>query len=169
MALYENYPTINYNGFVVKDITIKLGVLDHLKNVVSVYENYIIENGDTPEIVAHKFYDDAELHWIILMMNDIIDPLFDWPLDIKAFDAYVTANYGAGNEHKPHHYEDNGLVIYYVPPDINNPYVNLPANLTLVTNRMHEERINEEKRKIKILDKQYIADIESEARNVLNG
>jgi len=166
-SLYENYPTINWNGYVVKNLTIKLGILNHLKTVISVYDDYIVESEDTPEIVAHRFYGDAELHWVILLMNDIIDPFFDWVLPNDALKSYVKSNYGAGNENKPHHYEKGGYNVFYAPPDVNNPYVGLPVDTKLVTNFEYEESLNDEKRKIKIIDKKYISFIESELKSAL--
>jgi len=168
MALYENFQTINWNGYVIKNLTVKLGIINHLKNIISVYSDYIVEGEDTPEDLGNKFYGDSELHWVILLMNDIIDPFFDWALPNDALSAYVTANYGVGNEHKPNHYVRDGRRVFYTPPDINNPYVGLPIGTTLVTNYEHEEFLNDEKRKIKILDKQYISFIESELKTVLS-
>ena len=42
--------------------------------------------GDTPEIIASKYYGDPEKHWIVLLANDIINPFFDFPLNYQEFE-----------------------------------------------------------------------------------
>ena len=54
-------------------------------------------DGETPEIVADKFYNDSELYWIILMANEMIDPRFDWPLSYVNLLNYVDNKYGTAN------------------------------------------------------------------------
>lgn len=61
-------------------------------NSVTYYE-YDIQDGDTPEIIATKFYNSAERHWIVLMMNDIVDPQYDWPLDQRTIIQFVDSKY----------------------------------------------------------------------------
>ena len=64
-------------------------------NSVTYYE-YDIKDSDTPEIIASKFYDSPEKHWAVLLINDIIDPQWEWPMDqrtmIKFIDEKYTAN-----------------------------------------------------------------------------
>lgn len=92
-------------------VIIKAGIKDNL----SLFDEYDIVDGETPEIVAHKFYNNAGYHWLILHMNDIIDPRFDWPLSTRMLNLYIQSKYtGAFNIH---HYEDtrtnvvNGRII----------------------------------------------------------
>jgi hypothetical protein len=59
----------------------------------SLYYEYYIKDGDTPEIIASKYYGDAELHWVILIFNDIIDPYYDWPMEYRQFQSYITDKY----------------------------------------------------------------------------
>jgi len=64
------------------------------KNTTVSYE-YDIQDSDTPEIIASKFYDDPERHWIVLMFNNIIDPQFDWPMDYKTLISFIDNKYSA--------------------------------------------------------------------------
>ena len=54
-----------------------------------------IRDGDTPEILSYKLYGTPEKHWIILLMNDIVDPLFDWPLKQQNVINFVNSKYSA--------------------------------------------------------------------------
>ena len=54
---------------------------------------YDISDGETPESLAHRMYGSPEYHWIILMFNDIIDPLFEWPLESRKFEKHIKKKY----------------------------------------------------------------------------
>lgn len=62
-------------------------------NTAIAYE-YQIADGDTPEIIAHKLYGDSNRHWIILLFNKLINPLYEFPLSGLAFEKYVTNKHG---------------------------------------------------------------------------
>lgn len=65
------------------------------KDNTAVSYEYDIQDGDTPEIIADKFYDDSERHWIVLMFNDITDPQFDWPMDYRTLISFIDEKYSA--------------------------------------------------------------------------
>lgn len=84
----------------VTNIITRFSFESQLKQNSIVFYKYQIQEGDTPEIIADKYYGNPEYHWVVLLFNDIIDPQFDWPLDqntlIKYIDTKYTAN-GAAN------------------------------------------------------------------------
>jgi len=65
------------------------------KENTAVFYKYQIQDSDTPEIIAAKYYDDPEKHWIVLLFNDIIDPQYNWPLKYSSFINYVNEKYAA--------------------------------------------------------------------------
>lgn len=67
----------------------------NFKENALVFQKYDIVDGDTPESIAYKLYDSAERHWIILAMNNIIDPQYDWPLDQITLGNFINAKYTA--------------------------------------------------------------------------
>jgi hypothetical protein len=89
---------------VVTNITNRASLSDEVKNNLSLYDEYDIKDGETPELLADKFYGNPELHWLILHYNEIIDPRFDWPLDTNNLNRYVAGKYA--NVNAVHHYED---------------------------------------------------------------
>ena len=66
-----------------------------LKQNSAAFYKYQIQDSDTPEIIAAKYYDHPERHWIVLMFNDIIDPQYDWPLQYSTFINFVDKKYTA--------------------------------------------------------------------------
>lgn len=65
------------------------------KDNTSVSYEYDIQDSDTPEIIASKFYKDPERHWIVLLFNDITDPQFDWPMDYRTLISFIDDKYSA--------------------------------------------------------------------------
>jgi len=105
--LFRYYPKTFYtsNNSVtgvdaVTNIITRFSFENSLKQNANAFYKYQIQDGDTPEIIADKFYGNVEYHWVVLLFNDIIDPQFDWPYDqntiIKYIDQKYTAN-GAAN------------------------------------------------------------------------
>ena len=78
----------------VTNITARFGFEATLKENSAAFYKYDIRDGDTPEIIATKYYDSPERHWIVLMFNDIYDPQFDWPLDERNLITYIDTKIG---------------------------------------------------------------------------
>lgn len=103
MAKYFNYfPKTLYSANnstsgldTITNIIARFGFESTLKQNSSSFYKYSIQDTDTPEIIAEKYYDNAERHWIVLMFNDIVDPQFDWPMQPRVFINYVDAKYTA--------------------------------------------------------------------------
>jgi hypothetical protein len=70
-------------------------ILDDLKNNSVVFYKYNVQEGDTPETVAHKYYGDPYKYWIVMYSNQLMDPLWDWPMNYQTFIDYLTAKYEA--------------------------------------------------------------------------
>ena len=79
----------------VTNITARFGFEQDFKNNSAVYYEYDVQDSDTPEIIANKFYGSPERHWAVLMINDIVDPQFDWPLDQRTIISYIDEKYSA--------------------------------------------------------------------------
>jgi len=79
----------------VTNIVSRFGFEQSFKNNSSVYYEYDIQDGDTPEIIASKFYNSPDRYWVILMINDIVDPQFDFPLDQRTIISFIDEKYSA--------------------------------------------------------------------------
>jgi hypothetical protein len=103
MARFFNYfpktvytANTNSSGLdTVTNIISRFGFEQKLKDNSAAFYKYSIQDSDTPEIIAHKYYDNSERHWIVLLFNDIIDPQFDWPFKYETFINYVDKKYTA--------------------------------------------------------------------------
>lgn len=103
MAKYFNYfPTTVYsannasNGLeIVTNIIARFGFEKSLKENSAAFYKYDVQDSDTPEIIASKFYDSPERHWIVLSFNEIYDPQWDWPLPQDSLIKYINDKYSA--------------------------------------------------------------------------
>jgi hypothetical protein len=103
MAKYFNYfPKTFYtlqsdaDGLdAVTNIISRYGLEQSFKENSSVFYKYDIQDSDTPEIIAAKMYGSSERHWMVLAMNDIIDPQFEWPLEYRTMIRFIEEKYSA--------------------------------------------------------------------------
>lgn len=109
---FENFPLTYYTVYddlsnvkIVTNITVRSKLSNDALNNLLLYDEYDIKDGETPEIVADKFYNNPQLHWVVLLTNEIIDPRFDWLLSINNLYRYCEGKYD--NVYGVHHYEDN--------------------------------------------------------------
>jgi hypothetical protein len=73
-------------------------LIDQLRENPLLFYEYAIQEGDTPEIIAEKYYEDPYRYWVVLLSNEILDPLWDWPLDNLTFLSYIDAKYATEAE-----------------------------------------------------------------------
>jgi hypothetical protein len=61
---------------------------------IEVFYQYSVQDGDTPEIVASKYYGDPNRYWMVLFANQMIDPYFDWILNQNDLNNNIIEKYG---------------------------------------------------------------------------
>ena len=155
--MYFNFfPTVDYvnvgqsNSKTVTNILKRAAIREVVKDNLAIYTKYIIKSGETPESVAFNVYGDAELHWVILLTNDIYDRYHQWPMNVNQFLAYVNEKYT--NPNATHHYEisqssgDTSVKI-----DIGSDNTGYPS-ATAVTNFEYEESRQDALRQIRLLN-----------------
>jgi hypothetical protein len=122
------------------------------------FQKYIIRDGDRPDTLAHQFYDDSDLHWLIMYANgmSISNPWYDWPMSHLTLSKFITKKY-PDNEYSTHHYEDtNGYMVDYQDQTGAVEEISTAAvGATAVTNFVYEERLNDSKRTIRVMERQY--------------
>ena len=168
---FENFPLIPYDSVgngnfkLVTNLLKRVAVRSKVKINASYYDTYDVKEGEPPEMIADKLYDDPELHWVILLLNDITDRYHQWPKNQNQFLAYVNDKYS--NIDSTHHYEisqvsgDTTIKI-----DIGTDNTDYPA-ASIVTNFEHEEDLQDKKRKIRLLDPSYVEDFVAEFEKLM--
>jgi len=165
MAYFDRFPLMTYdmkNNNVYKlvpDILRRVKLRASIKSGVFLFDKFDVPMGDKPEDVAFKFYGDAELHWVILMTNDITDRYYQWPMTQPQLEAFLTDKYD--NPDGIHHYEitrTSGRTTANGPGDYSHLVeCNSDEDGALsVSNRDYEDRLQDQYRQIRLLDPKYI-------------
>lgn len=171
------------------NVLFRLKILEQVKKNIYAYYEIIIPEGETPTTIADKYYGDPEYHWIILLANDISDPLFDWPMTYRDFQKYIKSKYGslAAAKTTTRHYLKTitrtlstgsvdtfnfeiGADEFAATPGYTLNTFELESGDTLqevvttssVSFYDYEQEINEKKRTIKIIKKEYVSNILNE-------
>ena len=130
---FKNFPYTYYSlddvatTQIVTNISLRVVLSNELKKNFALFDKYDIKDGETPEILADKFYSNPQLHWIILHTNDILDPRFDWPLTTNNLVLFTQGKYN--NVNAPHHYVDANSIITNA-----NVYLNSSSQFTNFNN-----------------------------------
>ena len=169
---FDNFPTIPYdsegNGKFkdVKNLLRRVGVRAKIKTNTMLFDTYDVKNGESPESIAFKLYNDSELHWVIMMINNITDRYHDWPMSEAQFLQFVNDKYS--NVDAIHHYEipqssgDTSKKINIGTTNSDYP------TATAITNYEHEQEQQDIKRKIRLLDPSYIPSFVAEFKSLMN-
>ena len=143
----------------VTDLMTRVKVREKVADEISLYDTYDVPSGERPEDTAFKHFGDAELHWVILLTNNITDRYYDWPLSFQDFETFITDKYA--NPDGIHHYEvtrSSGKTTGNGPSDYSHKIeVNSDASgAQSVSNREFEQRLQDQKRQINLLNPSFL-------------
>jgi len=175
MTYFNYFPLMAYdikgdkNYKLVTELIKRVKVRNAIKDGLVIFDKYDVKYGENPEDIAFKYYDDAELHWVVLLVNNIVDRYYEWPLTDPQFQAFLTDKYGAGNEDSVHHYE---LAQTSGPTSSSDDSHMLEVNsdtenATTITNREYEEREQNKLRQIRLLDRRYVSQFVEEFERLI--
>ena len=177
MAYFERFPLMAYNmkgdenykllPNILKRVKLRAGI----RSGMFLFDSYDVVAGERPEDIAFKYYGDPELHWVILMTNNITDRYYQWPLKQPELEAHLEDKYGAGNEDDVHHYE----IPQSSGPTSSRDFSHMVEcnadedNVSIISNREYEERKQDEYRQIKLLDPRFLDAFVEEFENLIRG
>jgi len=98
MKYFQTIPkiaSIDYIGnyVVLTNLLVRAEIIPSLLNNPALFYQYDIQDGDTPEIIADKYYGDSYRYWLVLFANQIIDPQWNWPMNSNLFRDYLVDKY----------------------------------------------------------------------------
>ena len=151
---------------------------------VTSFDYYLVQDNERPDIIAQKVYDNADLDWVILVTNNITNIRDQWPLSNNDLYNYCLEKYGSDtNIMATHHFEtkeikdrfgrlilkkelivDENFEFTYAKDDYSTVTVK-PAQS--VSNYNYEQRLNEDKRKIRVLKIEFLSAFISDFRNIM--
>lgn len=185
---FRQVPNLNYNNLepsskisdyvLMKNLFRRGKIRDDILNNLTYFTKYSIVGDERPDSIAHKFYDDESLDWIVLLCNNIINVSNEWPMNQNSFNNYLLEKYQTyENIYATHHYEtiqikdsieniivNSGIVVekdYKITFYDSNLgiYITRGVNESIVksiSNYDYELNIENNKRNIYILKPQYL-------------
>ena len=178
MAYFDRFPLMAYDVAgnesykLLPNILKRVKLRSGLRSGSYLFDSYDVQDGERPEDIAFKLYGDAELHWIVLMTNNVTDRYYQWPLTQPQFQEHLTDKYGAGNEDATHHFEkttDSGKTSSSGPNDFSHKVEcnSDDGDPDIITNRQYEQRKQDQYRSIRILDKRFLDTFLEEFDNLI--
>ena len=187
---FQHYPQINYDitgekpskTKTVINLMLNAKIKSIIKNDIINYFSYSIPESERPDITSFKIYGDVKYTWLIFLINDIYDPIFDWPLNSREFGNYVKNKYVtlAAAKNGVHHYEQivrtrteatgtsEAIPEATIEVDITTYNALDTVDRNIVYCYDWEITRNDAKREIKLIDRRYVAEILSEHSEKLN-
>jgi len=185
------------NSLLLTNILARANLLQNFLSSPAIYYEYDIQGGDTPEIIAHKYYGDVYRYWVVLFANEIIDPQWQWPMSGVVFESYINSKYTlASPSVNPlttvHHYEKqidtldistnitttnkisisqntyNSLTTGTTNYSLATGTVKVTISKNLINIYNYELQLNEDKRSIKILKNNYVGQLEKQLKSLMS-
>lgn len=159
------FGTISYNGIETADIFHDFNKF--YKNIESNYilKEYSIKNSPRPELLSQILYGTTKYYWVLILINKVYDPFYDWIMSEQSVHEYTAQKYqytGGPNAISYHESSDGekfwNVVSYPDAPNIwydrydeTRSYPQFKGSLVPVTNIEHELNENEKRRVINII------------------
>ena len=167
MSYFSRFPMMVYdvkgndNYKLLPDILRRVKQRNAIASGQFIFDTYDVVNGEKPEDIAYKWFGDAQLHWVILMTNNVTDRFYQWPMSQPQFQAFLEDKYD--NPDGIHHYEitkSSGNTSSSGPNDYSHLVeVNSDTdNASSISNREYEERLQDKYRSIKLLNQRFLSD-----------
>ena len=101
---FNMFPKVEYNLSKTEDnrkiatdilrrVKVKVGLLSEWV----LFERYSMRDLETIEDVSNSVYGSPFYHWVLLLLNDVIDPLHDLVKDNLRFDSHLNDKYGSSS------------------------------------------------------------------------
>ena len=196
MSYFRELPNISYVSLLpnqnrsderieVKNLFKRAKLRTDVDQSVTSFDYYLIQDNERPDIVAEKVYDNVEFDWVILVTNNITSIRNQWPLSNNELYNYCLEKYGSdANVMATHHFEtketkdqygrillegklivDQNFTFTYTKDDNTSETIS-PAQS--VSNYDYEQRLNEDKRKIRILKPALLSTFITDFRNIMS-
>ena len=180
-------PDAKISDYITVKIFFKRGFLreDIFQNL-SFFTKYSISGNDRPDNVAFEIYQDSTLDWLVLMANNIVNIQNEWPLSNVDFDELMLDKYGSYDTlfNGIHHYEtievkdardvkivnaglkvesDYSITFY----DERAGQMKTERPTIPVTNYQYEQKVNEDKRNIYLLQPRYLQVVRDDLEDIM--
>ena len=184
---FTNHPKVSYDlnknntPIDIQNLLVRFIYKSALKDKTAWYYTHDIAPGQSLQYIAEKYYGDSRFDWILMITNDILDPIYDLPLDYNDFISFIRSKYGSVPEAQGtvHHYEQviaeqislvDGTIVPKKIQIVDETTFNtlIDAERREVDCMTYEDELNDSKRTIKILRKQFLPSVLASVKDIFN-
>ena len=171
----------------VKNFFRRVTLREDIFQGLTFFTKYSIEGDDRPDNVANKVYEDSSLDWLILLANNITHIPTEWPMAQNDFDRFLLDKYDNYDTlyNGVHHHEtievknSNGVIIVRAGLEVNSDFtqtyydyydkeMKTESDITRpVTNYEYEEKLENDKRQIFILQQEYLTVVLDDIEDIM--
>ena len=150
------------------------------------FTKYQIQGSDRPDNVASQVYNDSTLDWLVLISNNIVNIQNEWPISNIDFDELMLEKYGSYDTlfNGIHHYETievkdaRDVKIVNAGLKVESDYsitffderadqMKTVTPTIPVTNYQYEQKVNEDKRNIYLLQPRYVQVVRDDLEDLM--
>ena len=150
------------------------------------FTKYQIQGSDRPDNVASQVYNDSTLDWLVLISNNIVNIQNEWPISNIDFDELMLEKYGSYDTlfNGIHHYETievkdaRDVKILNAGLKVESDYsitffderadqMKTVTPTIPVTNYQYEQKVNEDKRNIYLLQPRYLQIVRDDLEDIM--
>jgi len=184
---FRNHPKVSYDlnkdntPINVQNPLVRFIYKEALKDKATWYYTHDMAPGQSLQYIAERYYGDSRLDWVLMITNDILDPVYDLPLDYNDFIAYIRSKYGSVPEAqaKVKHYEQiiaeqtkltDGTIVPKIVQIVDETTYNTLTDSARreVDCYTYEDELNESKRTIKILRREFLPSVLASVKEIFN-
>lgn len=194
MTYFRELPNVEYENFLadsvgsddyilMKNIFVRGKLRDDLQNVFTLFNKYIIEEGERPDQVAAKLYGDPGLDWVVRVVGEITNMPNDWPISSQQLYDYCVDKYnGERGMNEVRYYQTKevkdgdgrvvlpaGLVVdknFTIPDPDPDHQGNIINPTEPITHYSYETELNDNKRELYVLKQSYIGQFLNDMRDI---
>lgn len=148
------------------DITTNVRFKREILNNITLYDYYLIEDGETFEMISEKLYGSPHYNWILMLLNDVFDYRNDGFKQPLEFEQYIIDKYDSienAQENIQHYINKEGFIVNFDNEDVTGVH-----DATEVNSYDYEVNFNEQKRKIKVISKNVLEIVLQNFRDLVN-
>ena len=186
---FRNLPRVGYdiNGTgkdsflsvtnIMKRVKFKPSALEDISN----YYPYFVKEGERPDIVSNEQYGTIAYAYLIMLVNEIQDPNFDWPLSSQIFEKFIANKYGSVTnafQGVKNYFQIIRAEVARTETSERVPEVKFAVDETTfnalgendrstLTDYDHEVELNDAKREIRLINPAFIQDIDYQVKRSL--
>jgi hypothetical protein len=188
MAFYfREFPVITFDllkndtSILIQNPLVRFRIRAIMQKRSKFFYDHTIEDGQSAQTLAFHYYDDPSYDWLIYLANDIVDPQYDWPLTYEQLNSFVRSKYGSipTAQSTIVSYEQtiqesatlfDGTFVdkRTVTIDANTYGTLAPSFRRALDAYTYEQELNDEKREIRIIVRQYLTSIVADIESALN-